>query len=294
MQRLQFIIVYPIIWLFSKLPFFILHRISDFAYFLIYYVIGYRKEVVLNNLKLAFPNKNENELFSIRRHFFKHFTDIFIEMIKSFTISEKGINKRYKYTNPEIFEELEALEKSVIIMGAHYGNWEWTANLASVTNLNCVGVYSRLKNPYFDNLVKKNRSRFGGDFIKTDKTLKKIIENKQNKILSLYGLLSDQSPSIQKTHYWSKFLNVKVPIHTGAEMLAKKHDFSVVYMRVDRIKRSHYEVSFEILSTTPKETSEFEITNQFLKRVEKQINEKPQYYFWTHNRFKHKNSAPKQ
>lgn len=293
MQRLQFIIVYPIIWLFSKLPFFILHRISDFAFFMIFYVFNYRKEVVLKNLKLAFPEKPEQEILSIRRHFFRHFTDIFIEVIKSFTISEKEINKRYKYTNPEIFKELEALEKSVIIMGSHYANWEWIANLSSITELNCVGVYTRIKNPYFDNLVKTNRSRFGGNFIKTTETLKKIIENKQKKIPSLYGLLSDQSPSIQKAHYWSEFLNVKVPIHTGAEMLAKKHNFSVIYMRVNRVKRSYYEVDFEILTKNPQELADYEITNKFLKRAEKQINENPQYYFWTHKRFKHKDSAPK-
>lgn len=292
MQRLQFLIVYPIIWFFSKLPFFLLHRISDFAYFMLYYVFSYRKEVVLDNLKLAFPSKSEKELLKTRRHFFRHFTDIFVEMIKSFTISEKDLNKRYKYTNPEIFRELEALNKSIIIMGAHYANWEWIVNLASFTSINCVGVYSKIKNPHFNNLVKENRSRFGGSFIQTNHTLKKVIQNKQNDKLSLYGLLSDQSPAVQKTHYWSKFLNVTVPIHTGAEMLAKKHDFTVIYMKVDRVKRSHYEVSFEILAIHPREYKDFEITDMFLERAEKQINEKPQYYFWTHKRFKHKNQAP--
>jgi len=292
-QRLQYMIVYPIIWLFSHLPFFLLHRISDFAFFMIFHVFEYRKGVVLNNLTLAFPKKSKKEILSIRRHFFRHFTDIFLEMIKSFTISEKELNRRYKYTNPEVFKELEKKGKSVIIMGSHYANWEWIVNLCSITKLNCVGVYSQLKNPYFDKLVRVNRSRFGGSFIKTNKTLKQIITNKQEKTISVYGLLSDQSPAIQKTHYWSNFLNTKVPIHTGAEMIAKKHDFSVIYMRVNRIKRSYYEVNFEVLAENPREYSDFEITDQFLKRVEKQIYEKPQYYFWTHKRFKHKDSAPK-
>ena len=105
-------------------------------------------------------------------------------------------------------------------------------------------------------------------------------------------MLSDQSPRIRKTHYWAPFLGIPVPIHTGAEMLAKKHDFTVIYMTVDRVKRSHYEISFEILTDKPKQYKNYEITDIFLKKAEKQIREKPEYYFWTHKRFKHKDSIP--
>jgi KDO2-lipid IV(A) lauroyltransferase len=291
-QLLQFIIVYPVIWLFSKLPFFILHRISDLTFFMIFYVFGYRKKIVLDNLKLSFPEKPEKEILEIRRHFFRHFTDIFIEMIKSFTISEKELNKRYKYKNPEVFDQIEKKGKSVIIMGSHYANWEWIVNLSSITNFKCMGVYKKLSNPYFDKVVKENRERFGGHFISTNQTVKKMVENRQSNTLSVYGLLSDQSPMLHRTQYWRDFLNVKVPIHTGAESLAKKYDFLILHMSVNRVKRSHYEVDLEILAENPKEFKDFEITDEFLNRTEKQINEKPAYYFWTHKRFKHKNSAP--
>ena len=293
MKKIYFYITYPILFGISKLPFFILHLISDFFFFLLFYVIGYRKDVVLQNLTFAFPNKSEKELKKIRRDFFRHFVDIFIEMIKSFTISEKEINKRYSYINKEVLKEAEALNKSVIIIGAHYANWEWIINLCSATNLHCVGAYTKLSNPYYDKLIRKNRNRFGGEFVQTSKTIKKLLKYKQENKLSLYGLLSDQSPQVSKTHYWAPFLNVKVPIHTGAEMLAKKHNFTVVYMKVSKVKRSQYEVQFEILSKNPKDTPNFKITDDFLRRTEEQIFEKPEYYFWTHNRFKHRHKAPK-
>lgn len=292
MQRIVFLLTYPIIWVFSKLPFWVLHLFSDVLFFLIFYVIGYRKKVVLNNLRLSFPEKEEKELLEIRKKFFKHFVDIFIEMTKSFTISEEEINRRYKYTNPEIFRKIEALDKSVILMGSHYANWEWIINIQGMTSINCVGAYSKLSNPYYDKLIQKNRSRFGSDFIPTASTIKNMISNKQNNIISMYGLLSDQTPRLSKTHYWAPFLGVTVPIHTGAEMLAKKHDFTVVYMTVERVKRSYYEISFEILTDSPKDYKDYQITDIFLEKAEKQIREKPEYYFWTHKRFKHKDVVP--
>jgi len=292
MQRLQFIIIYPFLWLFSKLPFFILHGISDIAFVLLYYVFNYRKEVVLNNLRMAFPDKQKSELLAIRKKFFRHFTDIFIEMAKSFSISEKQINKRYKFNNPEIFNEIEKTGKSVILMGSHYGNWEWTVNLAHITNLKCLGVYKKISNPYFNKVIKANRERFGGFFIPTSQTVKEMIKNKQNNISSIYGLLSDQSPLLHRTQYWRNFLNVNVPIHTGAETLAKKFDFLILYMSTTRVKRSYYEVDFEILAKNPRDFQDFEITDEFLKRTEKQIYSNPEYYFWTHRRFKHRDTDP--
>lgn len=292
MKRFVFIITYPLLWFISKLPFFVLHLFSDFIFVILFYLVGYRKEVVLQNLKYAFPEKSKDELKVIRRKFFRHFVDIFIEMIKSFTISEKEINKRYKYINKEIFKDIEAMNKSVILMGSHYANWEWIINICSYTKLHCVGAFTRLTNPHYNQLIKTNRSRFGSEFVQTSKTIKKLIKYKLDNKLAIYGLLSDQSPSLEKTHYWAEFLNVKVPIHTGAEMLAKKHNFALVHMKVNKVKRSHYEIEFEILSENPQEIPDYQITDDFLRRTEAQIHEKPEFYFWTHKRFKYKDHAP--
>ncbi len=293
MNFLTYILVYPLIWLISILPFRVLYLVSDAVYILIYYIIGYRKKVVLDNLKLAFPNKTEKELLLIRKKFFKHFVDIFMEMIKSFTISAKEINRRYTFTNTALLDELYNSGKSAILVGAHYANWEWIMSLNSFVKYKGVAAYTKVNNPYFNRKILKTRERFGVILKQTPKILNLVKENQKKGILTMYGLLSDQSPHIAKTHYWSKFFGVKVPIHTGAEMLAKRYDLNLVFMKTRKIKRGFYETSFSVITTTPTKFPDYELTDIFLRKVEEQVYEQPEYYFWTHKRFKHKDKYPK-
>lgn len=288
MQLLVYILVYPIIWMLSILPFRILYIKSDVFSLFFYYVIGYRKKMVLNNLKIAFPNKSEKELKSIRRKFYRHFVDIFMEMIKSFTISKKSLDKHYKYTNLELFEELYKDGKSVVLVGSHYANWEWIVGLSAHIKYNAFAAFTTVNNKYFNNKVLKSRQRFGATFIKTSKIIARMDKNQKEGIQSIYGLLSDQSPQLKKTHYWSEFFGVKVPIHTGAEMLAKKYDMNVVYIHTKKIKRGYYETSFELITDDATKYSDYDLSDVFLRKTEQQIIEKPEHYFWTHNRFKHK------
>ena len=253
MKFLIFAITYPFIWLISRLPMVVLYVISDFFYILFYYVIGYRRKVVLNNLKTAYPNKTEIELKSISKKFFRHFTDIFVESIKAFSISEKEIKERYKYKNVEIFKELEPLQKSIILTGSHYANWEWVIYLNKLVNFFPYAAYTKIQNKYFDKKITETRSKFGTNFIRTSLITKTIESNKKVNRLSIYGLLSDQSPQLHKTHYWAKFLGVKVPVVTGTEMLAKKHDLIVVNFNTTKVKRGYYESEFEIITTNPQE-----------------------------------------
>lgn len=291
-NKIVFYLIYPFLFLISNIPLNILYFIANIIYWFVYYIIGYRKKTVRKNLKLAFPEKSDAERLAIEKKSFRHFVDIFIEMIKGFTISKAQINKRYKYTNPEIFKELEALNKSVILMGAHHGNWEWLFNINEFTSLQCYGAYKRVSNTYFDNYVQQNRSRFGSHFIATDETIPQITKNYRKGIPSIYGLLSDQTPALAKTHYWSKFFGHEVPIHTGAEMLAKRFNFAVIFMNITMPKRGYYEIEFEILSTNPAKTEEYPITEIYLQKTEAMIQKHPEIYFWTHKRFKHLNKKP--
>lgn len=293
MDFIVYILVYPLIWLTSILPFRILYIISDFLYLIVYYVIGYRKKVVLSNLKIALPDKTEKELLVIRKKFYHHFVDIFMEMIKSFTISEKEINRRYKYTNLELLNNLYENGKSVAIVGGHYANWEWVLNLNSFVKYNCVGAYTRVSNKYLNNQILKSRGKFGVQLVPTSKTIPVLIENHKNKVQSLYGLLSDQSPQLKKTFYWGEFFGVKVPIHTGAEMLAKKYDMNIIFINVKKVKRGFYETTFSLITDNAKKYANYELTDIFIDLIEKQIQAEPAYYFWTHKRFKHKDKAPK-
>lgn len=287
MNFIVFILVYPIIWLLSILPMRVLHVLSDLIYILIYYIIGYRKKVVRNNLKLAFPEKSKQALLKIEKKSFHHFTDTFMEMIKSFTISEKEISKRFVYKNTHILEDLYKQNKSLIIMAGHYANWEWVVNVSNIVPYKGYAAYKKVKNKYFENKVKTSRTRFGAEFIPTSEFMNLIKFHHKEHIIALYGLLSDQSPKLSKTHYWSNFMGVNVPVHTGAEMLAKKYNYPVIYFKTERVKRGYYESTIEVLAENPLDFKDYEITDVFLQKLEKQIRNKPEYYFWTHKRFKH-------
>ena len=289
MNRIVFFFLYLKISFFSKLPFWVLHRLSDFLYLVLFYIIQYRKKKVLENLKYAFPKKNTKALKKIRRHFYKFFADFIMEQIKSFSISEKTLQKRFRYKNIEIFEEVAALNKSCIVIGGHYCNWEWVCDLPKNAGMNCIGTYNKFSNIYFEKWIKKNRERFGVKFLRTSETIDFMRENTSENKNYVYGLLSDQSPILEKTFYWRSFLNVEVPVHTGAEMLAKKYDCCVLFIGIKRTKRSTYEAKFEWLAKNAKDFKDYQITDLFLEQLEKIIEKEPSYYLWTHNRFKHKN-----
>lgn len=294
MQFLVFILTYPFIYLLSVLPMKVLYAISDFFYMLFYYVIGYRKNVVLENLKLAFPDKQEEELRVIRKKFFRHFTDLFMESVKAFTMSEKMVRKRYRYKNPEILNELMKKGKSIALVGAHQANWEWSISLPLFTDITCYGAYTKLGNKYFEKVVKNSRQKFGFIGYKTSETIKNMASNFDQGKNGLYLLLSDQSPQVHKTHYWRAFMGVKVPIHTGAEMLSKKFDMAVVNYSVRKVKRGFFEVTFETITESPKEFPNYKITDHYLEITERNIKEQPEYYLWSHKRFKHKDKVPKE
>lgn len=294
MKLLIFALTYPVIWLLSLLPMRVLYIISDFFYFLFYYVFGYRKDVILNNLILAFPEKDIEELKRIRKKFFRHFTDLLIEGIKAFTISERQISKRYVYKNPELINDIYKKGKSIAFVGAHQANWEWSISTPLVVDIQCFGAYTRVGNKYFDKVLKESRMKFGFEGYETTKTIQAMKDNFDAGIQGLYLLLSDQSPQVHKTHYWKEFMGIKVPVHTGAEMLAKKFDMAVVNYSVKKIKRGYFEVHFEVITETPRDYEDYKITDEYLKITERNIREQPEYYLWSHKRFKHKDKVPKE
>lgn len=292
MQFLVFILIYPLIWLLSILPLRVLHFMSDCFYYLLYYVIRYRKKTVIGNLTLAFPEKSDEEIKIISKKFYSHFIDIIIEMIKSFTISKKEIAKRYKAVNIDILHQLETQQKSAIFLGAHYANWEWVFAINLLIKFNGYAVYKKLKNSFFDKKIRQSRGRFNTTLVPTKEIFSLIEENHDKHKISLYGFLGDQSPKINKTHYWSDFLGIKVPIHTGVELLSKKHNLPVVFFKTKRIKRGYYESTIKLLTDKPKDFENYQITELFLREVEAQIREAPEFYLWTHKRFKHRDKAP--
>ncbi len=292
MQFLVYILVYPFLWFISILPFKLLYAFSDFLYLLIYRIIGYRKKTVKENLRLVFPEKSKEEINVITKKFYHHLCDMIVEAIKSLTISEAEMKKRMVFTNIEEIHKMERLNKSIVLMCAHYGNWEWIFIIQRYMNHKGYIIYKRLANKYFDRLVKRIRAKYNSYLITTKETIPMLVKAKQEGELTINGFASDQSPKPQKAFYWNDFMGIKVPIHTGAEMLAKKLDMAVMFFSVKRLKRGFYETSFKTITLTPNEFKDYEITDIFMKLVEQQILEAPENYLWTHKRWKHRDKVP--
>ena len=291
MAYIIYILVYPILWLTSKLPFWLLYKVSDFFCFIIYYLVGYRKKVVTDNLKLVFPEKSEKEIIRIRGKFYQHMCDMFLEMVKTLSISEKSLRQRFHITNPDYIQDIEK-RKSVIVMFSHYASWEWSIIIQKDIKSKGFGVYKRIHNPYFDKLVRDIRAKYNTQLITTKETIPVVLQNQRKGITGVYGFISDQSPKMGRFFHWKHFLNIHVPVFTGAEMLARKVDLAVCFLKVEKVKRGHYQGTFIPITENAKELPENEITDRFMDEVEKQIIEAPEYYLWTHKRWKHRDKSP--
>jgi len=292
MQLLVFVLVYPALWLISILPYRIFYFLSDIFYFIVYRVIGYRKKIVYDNLKLVFPQKSEQEIKRIRNRFFSHLCDLFMEMIKTMNLNKTEINQRYVFTNPEVVREIEKT-KTVLVVCSHYANWEWNVSLNNHINSKGYAVYQKVNNKYFDKWTKSLREQWGTTLITQRQTVKKVLQDKANGIIGVWGMVSDQSPQVGRAQYWSDFMGINVPIFNGAETMARKMDLAVVFLKVSKVKRGFYEAEFITITTSGSSTKEHEITEKFLRLTEQQIIEKPEYYLWTHRRWKHRNRTPK-
>ena len=288
MQFLVYILAYPFLWLISILPFPIFYLLSDCVYFIVYHVIRYRRKVVRENLALTLPHLSEKERREIERKFYQHMCDMFLEMIKTMSISPEEMEKRFVITNMDLFHEYERKGKSVVLVASHYASWEWLLTLNKRMLFNGIGVYKKIANPYFDKLVRRIRGKYDAELVETKKAIPLMAQNQRDGILSLYGLASDQSPKLDRIFHSMKFMGIEVPVHTGAEMLAKKYDLSIIFIKVKKVGRGYYEASIVPIADNPKEYENFEITEKYLREVEKQIYEAPEYYLWTHKRWKHR------
>ncbi|NNJ89640.1 MAG: lysophospholipid acyltransferase family protein [Eudoraea sp.] len=291
MQLLTYILAYPLLWLISMLPHRLFYGFSDLMFVMLYYVLGYRKKVVRDNLKLTLPDKSAEELDQIQKDFYRHLCDLLLEMVKTMQLSEKDIKERYQIQNIEVVQEIEK-EKSVLLLCSHYANWEWNVSVNNYIKSRGFAVYQKIGNIYFDKLIKKFRSKWNTTPIEQKNTVKTVIRNEQQNITGIYGMVSDQSPMASKAQYWSQFMGVKVPVFNGAEVLARKLDLAVVFLKVSKVKRGYYKAEFIPITRNGKSTKEHEITEQFLRLTEQQIMERPEHYLWTHRRWKHRDKAP--
>ena len=288
MQFLVYILAYPLLWLISILPFRLFYWLSDFVYFIIYRIVGYRKKVVRENLALTLPHLSDTERKEIEKKFYQHMCDMFLETIKTMTISPEEMERRFQVTNIELVQDYAKKGKSVILVASHYASYEWLLTINPKLGFQGIAIYKKIANPYFDKLIRKIRSKYNTELIETRKAIPTMAQNQREGKLSLYGLASDQSPKLDRIFHSMKFMGIEVPAHTGAEMLAKKYDLSVIMVKVKKVARGYYEATFLTIADNPNEFENFDITEKYLREVEKQIYEAPEYYLWTHKRWKHR------
>lgn len=285
---ISYYLALPFIYILSLMPFRLLYALSDAFYFLLFHVLGYRKNVVYNNLRNSFPNKSEKEIDQIAKDFYKYLCDLFLETFKTLTISKKAMLKRCSIEDKtlELFNRIAADDKSSILVLGHYGNWEWAGNTFSILcKQQLYVIYHPLRNKYFDGLVYRMRTRFGTKLIPMKETFRQMLGSRKD--LSMTAFIADQTPSPSNA-YWTKFLNQDTPVFRGTELIATKIGYPVIYATVKRVKRGYYKIYAEELITDPKKTSEGEISELHTKRLEKDIINDPVIWLWSHRRWKHK------
>ncbi len=271
----------------SYLPLGVLFVMSDITYFFTYYIVRYRRKVVINNLKNAFPDKNDAELKKISKGFYKHFTDFIFESIKTISISEKQVMNRTSIKNIDLLDKYYHLNRNVLVVCGHYNNWEFYAlSLPKKLKHITYSLYQPLKNKFFDRILLKSRKRNGMRLIKTKDVISFFQEDiKQPKLMVI---VNDQSPTNKSKAYWNTFLNQETGWNVGPEKLARKFDYVVLFGHSKRLKRGYYEVEFTLVSETPLQTTEEFITDKYSSILEDIIRDKPEFWLWSHKRWKHK------
>lgn len=285
MRKIGYYLAFPILYLTSLLPLWLLYLLSNVLNFFIFNIFGYRKKVILENLKNSFPEKSGNEIHKIYKDFCQFFCDLTLESLKLLTISEKKLKKIVLFEDTTLLERFKREGKSVILVLGHFGNWELAGARFSLEPIHqLIVIYHPLGNKYFDHLVYKLRSRTGTKLLAMNETLRGMIKNKNT--ITATGFVGDQRPapsaSIQMT-----FLNQDTTVFNGTEKIAKKFKYPVIYFSIKPKKRGLYELKAELLSENPEETAEEEISKMHMKRLEKDILEKPAYWLWSHDRWKY-------
>jgi len=288
MSAVAYYIFYSINWLVTLLPLRVLYIFSNLIYFVLYYFPSYRKKVVTANLKNSFPEKTEKEIILIRKKFYRHMADLFVETLKLTHMSEKQFKERFTVSNLQVIEKLLAEKRDAIAVLGHYNNWEWLGAFPMYTRYKAVSIYKPLQNKYFDKFVNILRMKHGMVLTPMSNIIREIINDRKSNINTISAFISDQTPIKTEIKYWTTFLNQDTPVYMGTEKVASKYDMAVVFFDIQKIKRGYYNLNIELLFERTADLPEHLITETHVRRLEQQIIEKPEFWIWSHRRWKHK------
>ncbi|MBK8371728.1 MAG: lysophospholipid acyltransferase family protein [Saprospiraceae bacterium] len=278
---LFYLIVFPL----SKLPLRVIYLISDLFYFFLNTIFPYRQKVIKQNLNRSFPDKSPKEIQQLQKKFYRHLSDLLAEGIKNLSISKEELSKRVFVENPQIMVDLYKKGKSVILVAGHYNNWEWM--ITSQNQLlphQAIGIGKPLSNGFWDKKLNLLRGRYGM-IIAHAKNFKEVLESEKNNPVSVL-VLTDQSPVDSRKSYWMSFLHQQTPVLFGAELMAFTYDFPVVYYTMKKEKRGYYKITLQTITEQPRLTQWGEITEAHTRLLEKDILANPEYWLWSHKRWK--------
>ncbi len=288
MKKILYYLTYTSVWLLSLLPLWALYGLSDFIYLIIFYVIKYRRKLVFKNMSDSFPEKDEQEIRDMERRFYHWFCDYLVESIKLLTISKKQIRKRMVFKGTEAIDIIVNEGQSCAIYLGHYCNWEWVTSMPLwvTPNAQCGQIYHVLENSDYDRLFLNLRQRLGAVCIPMAETLRRIIKYKQEGTPLVIGYISDQVPFWNNIHHWCQFLNHDTPVLTGTERLVQQLGHAVFYLDITRPKRGYYEAELKLITREPKQMENFALTDTYFRLLEASIQRAPEFWLWTHNRWK--------
>jgi len=272
--------------LISWLPFPALYALAWLGYLLLYYVAGYRKAVVKQNLSRAFPDKNETEITVLAKNFYRQLSQVALEIIKARRMSKEDFLERVTFTNPELLHQYsENGEQSVIILTVHQGNWEWILHGAtSALNIPVDVVYKPLHNKTVDKLIYDIRSQFGSRPLSMAESTRDILRRRSE--FRLFVMVADQSPIRSERGYWTQFMNQEACFYTGAEAIAKMTRFPLLFVQCQRRSRGHYEVTFHEVARPPYEKEGHGIIDRYVELAEEAIRSEPESWLWSNRRWK--------
>ena len=281
----MYYVVFGVFYLLSLLPMAVLYLFSDFAYVVVYYLLGYRKKVVMQNLTIAFPEKTEEERIKIAKAFYKNFCDTFIETIKYISVRRSFFDKRFIVDFSQL-EKIYATGQSIQFQLGHNFNWE-LANLAIPGHLKykLLGVYLPIGTGIFNRLFKYIRSRFGTQLIAATNMRSEMMPHRNTKFV--IGLIADQAPPVPEKAYWINFFNRPTPFLKGPEKAAKSNNYAVVFIYFNKIKRGYYTCQAITVSLSPAQLPDGELTTIYAANLQKIMTEHPEMWLWSHRRWKH-------
>lgn len=282
-------VLYFIVYQFSRLPLSILYRFSDVLFFLLYYVIGYRRKVIKTNLINSFPEKSNKEIKQIHKEFYLNFTDYLIETLKAFSISQKELDQRHTYTNLNVFHQIKSEGKDSLMMAGHIFNWEWFLGVINkLPTDNTAAVYHKIRNPFWNDKVNQMRQRLNTIALDMKDTMRYMMKASNDGSYT-YIFVADQSPKRDAKKHWITFLNQETAVFNGFDKIARKKNMGVVFCKTVKVKRGHYHTTFErIVPESEIEFKENEVVDQFFKMLEDTIKEYPANWLWSHKRWKFK------